>query len=101
MPAPLRHAARLACATIKMSAQHLPRSFAKDAKALTLRPLSGHCERGCVCGLPGPVAIDPETRDIVQTVYIRRVERVDGRLHNVEIDRIENVKDPVKERMKK
>jgi len=49
----------------------------------------------------GPVAIDPETRDIVQTVYIRRVERVDGRLHNVEIDRIENVKDPVKERMKK
>jgi branched-chain amino acid transport system substrate-binding protein len=49
----------------------------------------------------GPVAIDPETRDIVQTVYIRRVEKVDGRLHNVEIDRIENVKDPVKERMKK
>jgi len=49
----------------------------------------------------GPVAIDPETRDIVQTVYIRRVEKVDGRLHNVEVDRIENVKDPVKERMKK
>jgi branched-chain amino acid transport system substrate-binding protein len=49
----------------------------------------------------GPVAIDPETRDIVQTVYIRRVEKVDGRLHNVEIDKVENVKDPVKERMKK
>jgi branched-chain amino acid transport system substrate-binding protein len=49
----------------------------------------------------GPVVIDPETRDIVQTVYIRRVEKVDGRLHNVEIDKIENVKDPVKERMKK
>ncbi len=49
----------------------------------------------------GPVAIDPETRDIVQTVYIRRVEKIDGRLHNVEIDKIENVKDPVKERMKK
>ncbi len=49
----------------------------------------------------GPVSIDPETRDIVQTVYIRRVEKVDGRLHNVEIDKIENVKDPVKERMKK
>jgi branched-chain amino acid transport system substrate-binding protein len=49
----------------------------------------------------GPIAIDPETRDIVQTVYVRRVEKVDGRLLNVEIDKIENVKDPVKERMKK
>jgi len=49
----------------------------------------------------GPIAIDPETRDIVQTVYIRRVDKVGGRLVNVEIDKIENVKDPVKERMKK
>jgi branched-chain amino acid transport system substrate-binding protein len=49
----------------------------------------------------GPVSIDPETRDIVQTVYIRRVEKVGGKLVNVEIDKIENVKDPVKERMKK
>ncbi len=49
----------------------------------------------------GPIAIDPETRDIVQTVYIRRVEKVGGQLVNVEIDKIENVKDPVKERMKK
>jgi len=48
----------------------------------------------------GPVWIDPETRDIVQTVYIRRVEKVDGQLRNVEIDKIENVKDPVKARMK-
>ncbi|HET7199887.1 MAG TPA: ABC transporter substrate-binding protein [Burkholderiales bacterium] len=49
----------------------------------------------------GPIAIDPETRDIVQTVYIRRVEKVGGKLVNVEIDKIENVKDPVKERMRK
>ena len=48
----------------------------------------------------GPVEIDPETRDIIQTVYIRRVEKVDGQLRNVEIDKIENVKDPVKARMK-
>jgi branched-chain amino acid transport system substrate-binding protein len=48
----------------------------------------------------GPIAIDPETRDIVQTVYIRRVEKVAGQLLNVEIDKIENVKDPVKARMK-
>jgi branched-chain amino acid transport system substrate-binding protein len=48
----------------------------------------------------GPISIDPETRDIIQTVYIRRVEKVDGKLQNVEVDKIENVKDPVKERMK-
>ena len=49
----------------------------------------------------GPMSIDPETRDVVQTVYIRRVERVGGELRNVEFDKVENVKDPVKERMKK
>jgi branched-chain amino acid transport system substrate-binding protein len=48
----------------------------------------------------GPISIDPETRDIIQTVYIRRVEKVDGKLVNAEIDKVENVKDPVKERMK-
>ncbi len=45
----------------------------------------------------GPIEIDPATRDIVQTVYIRRVERQDGRLANVEFDSIPLVKDPWKE----
>lgn len=49
----------------------------------------------------GPISIDPETRDIIQTVYVQRVEKVGGKLENVVIDKIENVKDPVKERMKK
>jgi branched-chain amino acid transport system substrate-binding protein len=49
----------------------------------------------------GPVSIDPETRDIVQTVYIQRVEKVGGELKNVEIDKVENVKDLVKLCMKK
>jgi branched-chain amino acid transport system substrate-binding protein len=48
----------------------------------------------------GPMSIDPETRDVVQTVYIRRVEKVKGKLVNVEIDKIENVKDPFKAEMK-
>jgi len=48
----------------------------------------------------GPISIDPQTRDIVQTVYIRRVEKVGGELRNVEFDKIENVKDPVQARMK-
>ena len=49
----------------------------------------------------GPVSIDPETRDIIQTVYIRRVDKVGGQLLNVEFDKVENVKDPFKARMKK
>jgi len=48
----------------------------------------------------GPMSIDPETRDVVQTVYIRRVEKAGNDLVNVEFDKVENVKDPVKERMK-
>ena len=48
----------------------------------------------------GPITIDPETRDIIQTVYIRRVEKVGNELVNVEFDKVENVKDPVKARMK-
>jgi branched-chain amino acid transport system substrate-binding protein len=49
----------------------------------------------------GPISIDPETRDIVQTVYIRRVEKIGGQLLNVEFDKVENVKDPVKARLPK
>jgi len=45
----------------------------------------------------GPVTIDPETRDIVQTIYIRKVEKVDGKLQNVEFDKIDKFKDPGKE----
>jgi branched-chain amino acid transport system substrate-binding protein len=44
----------------------------------------------------GMVSIDPETRDIVQPIYIRRVERRDGELHNVEFQTFEAVKDPMK-----
>lgn len=44
----------------------------------------------------GPVTIDPETRDIIQNEYIRRLERVDGKLQNVEFHTFEAVKDPGK-----
>jgi branched-chain amino acid transport system substrate-binding protein len=43
----------------------------------------------------GPVSIDPETRDIIQNVYIREVKEVDGKLQNVIIDTIKDVKDPL------
>ena len=45
----------------------------------------------------GPIEIDPATRDIVQNIYIRRAEKVDGKLANVEIATIPQVKDPWKE----
>lgn len=44
----------------------------------------------------GPIAIDPDTRDIIQTVYIRRVENIGGHYFNVEFDQFPNVKDPGK-----
>ncbi len=49
----------------------------------------------------GPMSIDPQTRDVVQTVYFRKVEKVGNEIVNVEFDKAEHVKDPVKERMKK
>lgn len=45
----------------------------------------------------GKIMIDPETRDIVQTVYIRKVEKVGGRLQNVEFDQVADFKDPGKQ----
>lgn len=45
----------------------------------------------------GPFTIDPATRDIVQDVYIRKVEKVGGELYNVEFDKVTAVKDPGKE----
>jgi branched-chain amino acid transport system substrate-binding protein len=44
----------------------------------------------------GPMSIDPETRDIIQNVYIRKVERVNGELYNMEFATIPSVKDPTK-----
>ena len=45
----------------------------------------------------GPVVIDPATRDPIETIYVRRVERLkDGKLYNVEFDRFTEQKDPTK-----
>lgn len=46
----------------------------------------------------GPVSIDRETRDIIQNVYVRRVERADGQLWNREIQTVNAVKDPGKQK---
>ena len=41
----------------------------------------------------GPISIDPETRDIVQNIYIRKVEKVNGELYNVEFETFKDIKD--------
>ncbi|MCZ0732899.1 ABC transporter substrate-binding protein [Phreatobacter sp. AB_2022a] len=46
----------------------------------------------------GPITIEARTRDITQNVYVRRVEKVDGQLYNVEFDTFEAVPDPIKGR---
>jgi branched-chain amino acid transport system substrate-binding protein len=44
----------------------------------------------------GAILIDPATRDVVQDVYVRKVQKVDGKYFNVEFDKLAKVKDPGK-----
>jgi branched-chain amino acid transport system substrate-binding protein len=44
----------------------------------------------------GPISIDPDTRDVVHNVYIRKVEKKNGQLYNVEFATFDAIKDPVK-----
>ena len=47
----------------------------------------------------GPMSIDPKTRDVVQTIYISKVENKGGKHVNVVFDKVENVHDPVHAKM--
>ena len=44
----------------------------------------------------GPMKIDPETRDVIHNIYVRKVERVNGQLFNQEFETFKDVKDPGK-----
>jgi branched-chain amino acid transport system substrate-binding protein len=46
----------------------------------------------------GPISIDPDTRDIVQNIYIGKVEKVGGELYNVEFATFDAVKDTLKKK---
>jgi branched-chain amino acid transport system substrate-binding protein len=79
---------------------HLIEAAIEKAGGKTDGPALIEAAKGMAWESPrGPISIDAQTRDIVQNVYIRRVEKVDGQLRNVEFDTIEAVKDPVKARM--
>jgi branched-chain amino acid transport system substrate-binding protein len=45
----------------------------------------------------GHVTIDPETRDVVQDLYIRRGAKQDGEWQNVAFETVKDVKDPAKD----
>lgn len=48
----------------------------------------------------GPISIDPDTREIIQNIYIRKVEKKIGELYNVEFEAFKDVKDPGKTKNK-
>jgi branched-chain amino acid transport system substrate-binding protein len=77
-----------------------------EAAAKAKGKLDGDTLIGAVKGLKwesprGPMAIDPETRDAVEDIYINQVEKTGGKLGNKEIGKVPEVKDPVHEAMKK
>lgn len=45
----------------------------------------------------GSITIDPKTRDVIQNIYVQKVEKRDGKLENVPFDVVKDVKDPWKE----
>ncbi len=79
-----------AMAAIDLALAKTKGDTAGDAFMEALKGLSFESPRG-------PIEIDPVTRDIVQTVYIRKTEKVNGKLVNVEFDKFDRVKDPAKE----
>ena len=76
---------------------HLIYAALKEAKGATEGEKLVAAMKGLAWESPrGPISIDPQTRDIVQNIYVRKVEKVGGELYNVEFATIPNVKDPVK-----
>src|SRR5271155_5298556 len=72
----------------------------------TLKKTNGNTDADAVIGAMkgmksesprGPISIDPRTRDIVQNVYIRKVEKVNGEPWAIEFETFPAVKDPLKE----
>jgi branched-chain amino acid transport system substrate-binding protein len=77
---------------------HLIAEVLKKAKGDTDADKFIEAAKGMKWASPrGPVSIDPATRDIVQNIYIRKVEKVAGKLQNVEFDHVADLRDPGKQ----
>ena len=68
----------------KLNGQFDAEKFVTAAKGMTIQSPRGS------------FTIDPATRDVVQDVYVRKVQKVDGKYFNVEFDKFAKVKDPGK-----
>ena len=76
---------------------HLIYEALKNTEGKTDGPALVEAMKGMAWESPrGPMSIDPKTRDVVQNIYIRRVEKVDGALYSVEFETFKEVADPTK-----
>jgi branched-chain amino acid transport system substrate-binding protein len=76
---------------------HLIYQALKKTEGKTDGPALVEAMKGMAWESPrGPMSIDPKTRDVVQDIYIRRVEKVDGALYSVEFETFKAVNDPTK-----
>jgi branched-chain amino acid transport system substrate-binding protein len=76
---------------------HLIYEALKKTEGRTDGPALVEAMKGMAWESPrGPMSIDPETRDVVQDIYIRRVEKVNGALYSVEFETFKAVNDPTK-----
>ena len=76
---------------------HLIYEALRETEGKTDGPALVEAMKGMAWESPrGPMSIDPKTRDVVQDIYIRRVEKVDGALYSVEFQTFKAVNDPTK-----
>jgi len=76
---------------------HLIYEALKKTEGRTEGPALVEAMKGTAWESPrGPMSIDPKTRDVVQDIYIRRVEKVDGALCSVELETFRAISDPAK-----
>jgi len=76
---------------------HLIYEALKKTGGNTDGPTLVEAMKGMVWESPrGPMSIDPKTRDVVQDIYIRRVEKADGELYSVELETFNAISDPTK-----
>jgi branched-chain amino acid transport system substrate-binding protein len=76
---------------------HLIYEALKKTEGKTDGPALVEAMKGMAWESPrGPMSIDPRTRDVVQDIYIRRVEKVDGALYSVEFETFKAINDPTK-----
>ncbi len=76
---------------------HLIYQALKKTEGKTDGPALVEAMKGMAWESPrGPMSIDARTRDVVQDIYIRRVEKVDGALYSVEFETFKAINDPTK-----